>query len=157
MTKNDRNWNRMRDMRAKGSADSPGKDAETNPLEDWRLRGQEAYLDQAVLRRAVFPEFWQEAYKKRNPFYQKVSLYAQQFVATMQRGDECLDGEQIQHFWHAHCDFCLEKALTDKPCEFYYTEDMDHWICAECFQNFREQFHWQLEDTGEACSQRNTP
>ena len=59
--------------------------------------------------------------------------------------EEFLDGENIRHFWHEHCQFCWEKAYTDKACEFYCTEDFYYWICAECFHDFADQFHWNVK------------
>lgn len=116
-------------------------------VEDWRLRGQEAYLKNAVLYRVVFPEFWEKAYREKNVFYQKIAQYAQKHVAQTNRGHEYLQGEKVQHFWHEHCEFCWEKALTDKECKFYCTEDMGYWICSECFHDFCEQFNWQVKST----------
>lgn len=118
-------------------------------MSDWRLREQEAYLSNAKLYKVTFPEFWEAAYKDKNPFYQKIARYANQFVAATNRGHEYLDGDKIQHFWHEHCDFCWEKALTDKPCEFYCTKDLACWICTECFNDFKEQFHWSVRPTEE--------
>ena len=82
-------------------------------------------------------------------FYQKIARYAERFVAETNRGAEYLEGDKIQHFWHEHCEFCWEKALTDKNCEFYCTEDMYYWICAECFRDFREKFNWQVKSAEE--------
>ena len=77
-----------------------------------------------------------------NLFYQKIESYAKKHVEATNRGHEYLEGEKIQHFWHAHCEFCWEKALTDKVCTFYCTEDLQYWICEECFRDFKEKFHW---------------
>ncbi len=118
-------------------------------MEDWRLRGQEEYLTNATLYKITFPEFWQNAYRTKNFFFQKISIYAHRFVAETGRGQEFLVGEKIRHFWHEHCEFCWEKALTDKPSVFYCTEDMYYWICEECFQDFAEQFHWQVKPAEE--------
>ena len=122
-------------------------------MSDWRLNGQEDYLSNLALYKVSFPEFWQTAYKDRNTFYQKIERYAKRHVETTGRGCEYLDGEKIQHFWHEPCEFCWEKALTDKPCEFYCTEDMRYWICAECFRDFFEQFHWQVRPAEELFTQ----
>lgn len=114
-------------------------------MEDWRLQGQENYLTNASLLRIRFPEFWQKAYQEKNLFYQKIADYAEHFVATMNRGQEYLEGEKIQHFWHQHCAFCWEKALTDKDCEFYCTPDYRYWICSSCFHDFRDKFQWTVK------------
>ena len=111
-------------------------------MTDWRLTGQEKYLSNKPLYKITFPEFWDTAYKDKNIFYQKIEQSAKEHVEATNHGHEFLEGENIQHFWHEHCEFCFEKALTDKNCTFYCTEDMYHWICEACFQDFKETFHW---------------
>ena len=118
-------------------------------MTDWRLNDQEEYLSNKTLYKIVFPAFWKTAYKNKNLFYQKIERYAKKYVETTNRGHEYLEGEKIQHFWHDHCSFCLEKALTDKPCTFYCTEDMYYWICEECFQDFKEKFNWTVKSAEE--------
>lgn len=117
-------------------------------MSDWRLNGQERYLSNKTLYKVKFPEFWEIAYRDKNPFYQKIASYAEKCVAETNRGMEYLEGDKIQHFWHQHCAFCWDKALTYENCEFYCTKDMYHWICAECFHDFKEKFNWQ-EKTAE--------
>lgn len=107
-------------------------------MSDWRLNEQEEYLSNKTVYEITFPAFWEAAYKDKNIFFQIIERYAKKHVETANRGHEFLEGEKIQHFWHAHCEFCWEKALTDKACVFYCTEDMYHWICEECFHDFRE-------------------
>ena len=54
---------------------------------------------------------------------------------------------------HDHCEFCearfesndLPGALT----EGYATRDGDRWICATCFQDFRERFGWSVSESAE--------
>ena len=118
-------------------------------MNDWRLNGQEEYLTNKTLYKIAFPEFWETAYESKNAFYQKLVRYAKKFVETTNRGHEYLEGEKIQHFWHAHCEFCQEKALTDKNSIFYCTDDMQYWICEECFRDFRERFNWTVKSAEE--------
>lgn len=118
-------------------------------MADWRLRGQEKYLKDLTLYKVSFPEFWQKAYDEKNKFYQLISAEAHRFAAQMQRGEEYLEGEKIQHFWHAHCEFCWEKAATDKECVFYCTKDMQYWVCPECFRDFKDLFDWKENDSSE--------
>lgn len=81
--------------------------------------------------------------------FRKIEKYAQKHIEKTNRGHEFLEGEKIQHFWHEHCEFCREKALTDKAGTFYCTEDMDHWICEECFRDFGDKFGWQVKSAEE--------
>lgn len=118
-------------------------------MTDWRLNGQERFLSNATLYKVSFPEFWKVAYEDKNSFFKKIEQYAKSYVESTNKGYEFLEGEKIQHFWHEHCEFCFEKALTDKQCEFYCTKDMSRWVCAECFCDFREQFNWQVKSAEE--------
>ena len=47
---------------------------------------------------------------------------------------------------HDHCEFCWRKFSTSEGdlCEGYTTSDAYHWICADCFGDFKEQFEWSL-------------
>jgi len=52
---------------------------------------------------------------------------------------------------HDHCSFCWAKfSLDDGPDllkEGYATTDDYHWICSQCFEDFKDRFHWSvLED-----------
>jgi hypothetical protein len=83
---------------------------------DWRLTGQEQYLLGKTLRRA-------------------------QWSTNKETWD------------HDHCAFCWEKFTTQSSenapnveLSGYVTEDGRHWICGDCFRDFREQFRWQVSD-----------
>ena len=118
-------------------------------MSDQRLNGQEKYLSNKTLYKITFPEFWETAYRDKNAFFQVIEKDAKNFVESTNRGHEFLEGEKIQHFWHEHCEFCWEKALTDKECSFYCTEDMRYWVCEECFNDFKEKFNWEEKSVEE--------
>ena len=44
---------------------------------------------------------------------------------------------------HEHCAFCSEK-IDESTGEAYSTTDNYHWICKECFEDFKELFKWEL-------------
>lgn len=46
---------------------------------------------------------------------------------------------------HDHCEFCWTKFDEDN-CYGYCTIDMYHWICEECYNDFKEMFNWELVD-----------
>jgi hypothetical protein len=117
--------------------------------QDWRLNGQEEYLKDAILYKVVFPAFWEKAYIEKNMFFQKIFEYAQNYVARFPDKKEYLEGEKIQLFWHEHCEFCWEKAMTDIDCEFYCTKDMRWWVCKDCFEDFKDKFGWTVKSADE--------
>ncbi|NRD79862.1 hypothetical protein HPT25_27755 [Bacillus sp. BRMEA1] len=49
---------------------------------------------------------------------------------------------------HDHCAFCLDKfsegSGPEDLHEGYTTEDNYHWVCNQCFEDFREKFHWTV-------------
>lgn len=120
-----------------------------NMEQDWRLKGQQKYLKDVVLYRIVFPQFWSKAFADKNEFYQSILRSAKNHVKTFPKTKEYLEGEKIQLFWHEHCEFCWEKAMTNMECEFYCTKDMKHWICQECFNDFKDKFGWIVKSADE--------
>lgn len=122
-------------------------------MSDWRLTGQENYLADKTLIRIDFPDFWEKACRDQNAFFRMVTDGPVTYVKETGRWQELREGEISPVEWHEHCDFCWEKAELDKVCTFYCTEDMGHWICAECFRDFGEKFRWRVLDGG-ACAAR---
>jgi hypothetical protein len=49
---------------------------------------------------------------------------------------------------HDHCEFCGTKfSLSDGDLHSgYATEDHYHWVCAPCFEDFREEFGWAVNE-----------
>ena len=48
---------------------------------------------------------------------------------------------------HDHCEFCGVKFSLNPNdvTEGYSTEDGYHWICTECFNDFKEEFDWDYK------------
>ena len=91
-------------------------------MEDWRLDGQEEFLMNKKLAWVKFEE----------------KLY----------GD------------HDHCDFCWLK-FSEEATDLHYgyltyikvgprrNITQAAWICEECYNDFKEMFHWTLENSDE--------
>jgi len=47
---------------------------------------------------------------------------------------------------HDHCEFCGAKFSLngDDLKKGYSTEDSYRWICGDCFNDFKEEFNWQV-------------
>ena len=121
-------------------------------MSDWRLELNGHMVEKlvgATFYKVTFPEFWEVAYREGNTFYKMIEKYATSVIESTNKGQEYLEGEKIQRFWHDHCELCNEKATTDISSVFYCTEDMKHWICEECFNDFKEQFNWQEKSAEE--------
>ena len=53
--------------------------------------------------------------------------------------------EQPSETWdHDHCEFCWERIDVNSPAA-YTDEDDYHWICEECYNDFKEMFEWEVE------------
>jgi hypothetical protein len=50
---------------------------------------------------------------------------------------------------HDHCEFCSRKLSlqSDDLHEGYTTLDHYHWVCADCFRDFKEMFGWTVVDS----------
>ena len=123
-------------------------------MSDWRLQGQEKYLSNVTLYKVSFPEFWEKALCEKNEFYKKIEK-----APLTYRKDadgnwvvvevEPMPIEEAARHWHKHCEFCWEKAMTNIEGEFYCTKDMHHWICKECFEDFKDKFGWIVKTAEE--------
>ncbi len=65
----------------------------------------------------------------------------------------CLDGEINPRKFndHEHCDFCTVK-ISEYPGDLhegFCTLDEYIWICPECYEDFKDDFHWRLVETPE--------
>lgn len=47
---------------------------------------------------------------------------------------------------HDHCEFCGRKfsLVAGDLNEGYATPDRYRWVCQDCFEDFREEFGWQV-------------
>lgn len=47
------------------------------------------------------------------------------------------------------CEFCFDKFDEDPehPQKAYFDPKQKCWICEECFRDFKEHFHWTVEET----------
>lgn len=46
---------------------------------------------------------------------------------------------------HEHCEFCFEK-ISNYPntlYDAYCTEDEYHWVCDNCYNDFKMRFNWK--------------
>jgi hypothetical protein len=52
---------------------------------------------------------------------------------------------------HDHCEFCSRKFSEGQSDtnEGYVTADGYHWICDECFADFKDMLRWQIAENVE--------
>lgn len=56
---------------------------------------------------------------------------------------------QYREGWeHDHCEFCGSKfSLNEGDLQRgYVTKDNYRWICSNCFNDFKDEFVWKIED-----------
>ncbi|MBQ9986328.1 MAG: hypothetical protein IJP38_08490 [Oscillospiraceae bacterium] len=46
---------------------------------------------------------------------------------------------------HELCEFCAER-IDNTTDEVYSTEDRYHWICKECYNDFKDMFEWEMSN-----------
>ena len=46
---------------------------------------------------------------------------------------------------HEHCEFCLEKISNyhNTIHDAYCTEEEYHWVCDNCYNDFKARFNWK--------------
>jgi len=58
--------------------------------------------------------------------------------------------KQYREGWeHDHCEFCWTK-FSEKGENLnvgYVTTDYYHWICENCYQDFKDMFQWKVTDS----------
>ena len=102
----------------------------------------EPFLKGLTLYRVEFPEFWLRSYEAKDRFFAQISEHAHMFVSLFNENAELLEDERIGRFWHQHCEFCMDRAETDRACVFYCTKDFRRWICESCFEAHKAQFRF---------------
>ncbi len=54
-----------------------------------------------------------------------------------------VDYQQKSSEWeHEHCEFCWDK-FSNEIQKCYTTKDKYHWICTQCYNDFKEMFKWK--------------
>ena len=50
---------------------------------------------------------------------------------------------------HAHCELCWNKISGNETDihDGYVDADRIYWICPDCYQDFKDLFHWTLSNT----------
>jgi hypothetical protein len=90
---------------------NPMNDDHLPTNDDWRLMGQEKYL-------------------------QGVKLYWRQYTRHSETWD------------HDHCSFCGAKFMVEDYPDVlhvgYATDDQYHWVCEDCFEDFKDRFQWEV-------------
>lgn len=50
---------------------------------------------------------------------------------------------------HEHCSICFEKISDDPRCQCetsgFYCKESGDWLCANCFNDFKERFNWTID------------
>ena len=55
---------------------------------------------------------------------------------------ECKAYEKVSETWdHDHCEFCWERI--DSTTHNAFTDGKGHWICEQCYEDFKEIFKWK--------------
>ena len=90
-----------------------------------------------------FPDFWENAYKKKNNFYKHVFNEAKMHSNALKLDKECYENGKCALFWHRHCDFCFTTITLDMSGDCYCSENGDEWICSKCFDENKKTYSWK--------------
>ena len=128
---------------------SPKKQNVIENETDWRITGNEDYLNNLTLYKIKFPEFWKKSRQLKNTFCKMVTSKGEELASRGVIDKKYLDKKRIHHTWDTPCEFCWKEALTSKCCTFYCTQNFEHWICQECFNDFKDKFSWTVKSGDE--------
>jgi len=77
---------------------------------------------------------WREMGQER--YLKGISLTWKKYTATPENED------------HNHCEFCFKKFMEivgeDILTEGYASKDNKHWVCKQCFTDFKEEYKWKI-------------
>lgn len=99
---------------------------------DWRIRDQEEYLMGVPLKKKKF--------KSNLPYPLEKNIDPHKFND------------------HEHCIFCFIK-ISEYPGDLhegYCTLNEYTWICPECYEDFKDDFHWKLVESTEMNKNRES-
>ncbi len=66
----------------------------------------------------------------------------------------CMSYRPYSATWeHDHCAFCSD-TIDANTNTAYCTLDQYHWICKDCFEDFKEMFQWEVVDHSNLVSKR---
>ena len=119
--------------------------SEKEHLDDWRITGNEDYLNNLTLYKIKFPEFWKKSRRLKNTFYKMVINKGEEWVRRGVTNKRYLEKGRIHHIWHEHCELCWETSPVYKCSTSYCTKDFQRWICQECFNDFKYKFSWTVK------------
>lgn len=48
---------------------------------------------------------------------------------------------------HDHCEFCRQQFAVEEGFlhQGYVTQNGYHWVCENCFNDFKDEYHWEAE------------
>lgn len=118
-----------------------------------------------IFYKVTFPDFWETAYETKNAYYKRVVRNAEKreehikssvsspfsdFFAYLNGGESSLpkkeemsEKEWLERVWSTEqCWYFEEDISITEQCECYCTKDMDIWVCADCFESFKDSLGW---------------
>jgi hypothetical protein len=121
--------------------------------DDWRRSGQEKRLEGLVFEYRPFEPPSQEGLrawrsKSTGTVTESFSARPPHFAADWEKVDP-------PHGWdHEHCEFCwatfVAKDASSDPSHLTegYVAEGKHWVCAQCFADFRDELGWSVAEDG---------
>ena len=78
-------------------------------------------LKSVELLKIEFPDFWFNAYKNKNHFFNLVFEEATQYVEKLGLSKKLLEEDNCKELWERHCEFCFEKITINKNIGICFT------------------------------------
>ena len=103
-------------------------------------------LKSIELLKIEFPDFWFDAYKNKNHFFNLVFEEATQCVEKLGLSEKFLEEDNCKELWERHCEFCFEKITINNKNTCFCTSDCFFWVCNDCFNKLKDEYNSILEE-----------
>lgn len=101
-------------------------------------------LKSIELLKIEFPDFWFDAYKNKNHFFNLVFEEATQCVEKLGLSEKFLEEDNCKELWERHCEFCFEKITINNKNTCFCTSDCFFWVCNDCFNQLKDEYKWKI-------------
>ena len=113
-------------------------------MQDWRIYNEDFFRELEFCK-IIFPDFWKTSFRNKNKFFETVHDYMIDYIKQTNNKANCMDDSKACMIWHAHCDLCTKEICPNQNTECFCTDDYFVWICKNCFNDFKDYFHWIIK------------
>lgn len=133
------------------------------------MQYEETELKGKTFYKVQFPDFWEQACREKNAYFQRVcervkkhKAFLSQFLPeqdekrlSLAERDETLlsEKEKLELIWKSElCWFFEEDILITEKQTAYCDKEMEIWICEDCLEICQKMYGWEIKPSDELFS-----